>query len=133
MKKKNYYWSFMIAAIMAVMSVGFASCGDDKDESGSGSNSGLVGTWVAYHQSGAVSWYNGLKLEKNGDAYYTEWDSRESPQWPSNPGKWSASDGILRIIEPDGDIFMDGYYTLSEDGKTLYLSDGEDYLILTKQ
>ena len=32
MKKKNYYWSFMIAVIMAVISVGFVSCGDDDDD-----------------------------------------------------------------------------------------------------
>lgn len=32
MKKKNYYWSFMIAVIMVVMSVGFVSCGGDDEE-----------------------------------------------------------------------------------------------------
>ena len=30
--KKNYYWSIMIATIMAVMSAGFVSCGDDDDD-----------------------------------------------------------------------------------------------------
>ena len=33
MKKNvlNLYWSFMIAIAIAVMSVGFVSCGDDDD------------------------------------------------------------------------------------------------------
>lgn len=133
MKKKNFYWSFMIAAVMAVMSVGLASCGSDDDAPGSGSNSGLVGTWVAFHQGAAVSWYNGLKLDKNGDAYYDEWQEGDSPKWSNKTGTWSVSDGILRITEPNGNIFMDGYYTLSDDGKTLYISDGSDYIILTKK
>ena len=30
--KKNLYWSMMIAFVMAVMSVGFASCGGDDDD-----------------------------------------------------------------------------------------------------
>lgn len=122
----------MIALVMAVMSVGLASCGDD-DAPGSGSNSNLVGIWVAFHQESSVSWYNGLKLDKNGDAYYTEWDARDSPKWPNKTGTWSVENGILRITEPDGSIFMDGYYTLSDDGKTLYITDGSDYIIFTKQ
>ena len=131
--KKNFYWSFMIALVMAVMSVGFASCGSDDDEPGSGGNNGLVGVWVIFHQETTVSWYQGFRFENNGNAYYTEWDARESPRWPSNAGKWYVKDGVLTVLESNGDIFFDAYYSLSEDGKTLYITDGNDYLTLTKQ
>lgn len=32
MKKKSVFWNFMIAIVMAVMSVGFASCGGDDED-----------------------------------------------------------------------------------------------------
>ena len=44
MKKKNLYWCMMVVIAMAVMSVGFASCGDDDDDAVS--NKALVGTWT---------------------------------------------------------------------------------------
>jgi len=121
MNKKNYYWSFMIAVAMAVMSVGFASCGDDDDEPGSGSNSALVGTWAQYHKGGATAWYIGLKLEKNGSAYYTEWDAKSSPNWGAS-AKWSAKDNVLTISAPNGEVVYTSNYSVSEDGETLYLS-----------
>ncbi len=121
MKKKNYYWSFMIAVAMTVMSVGFASCGDDDDEPGSGSNSALVGTWAQYHKGGATAWYIGLKLEKNGSAYYTEWDTKNSPNW-GTPGKWNAAGDKLSISDPNGNVVYTSYYAISEDGKTLSLN-----------
>jgi len=111
----------MIAVTMAVMSVGFLSCGDDDDEPGSGSNSVLVGTWAQYHKGGATAWYIGLKLEKNGSAYYTEWDTKASPNW-GTPGKWSATEDKLSICDPNGDVVYTSYYALSEDGKTLSLN-----------
>lgn len=111
----------MIAIAIAVMSVGFVSCGDDDDEPGSGSNNALVGTWAQYHKGGATAWYIGLKLEKNGSAYYTEWDTKDSPNW-GTPGKWSAKDNILTICAPNGEVVYTSYYVVSEDGKTLSLN-----------
>ena len=121
MKKKKYYWSLLTVVMMAVMSVGFVSCGDDDDEPGSGSNSTLVGTWAQYHKGGATAWYIGLKLGKGGEAYYTEWDTKDSPNW-GTPGKWSAKDNVLTIYAPNGEVIYTSYYAISEDGKTLSLS-----------
>lgn len=121
MRKKNYYWSLMVAVAMAIICLGFVSCGDDDDEPGGGSSSALVGTWTQYHRGGATAWYIGLKLEKNGSAYYKEWDVKESPNWGS-PGKWSATEDKLSISDPNGNVVYTSYYALSEDGKTLSLN-----------
>ncbi|MBQ8457504.1 MAG: hypothetical protein IJ540_07875 [Prevotella sp.] len=127
MKKKNYYWSVMIAFVMAIVSVGFVSCGDDDDPDGGGGNSALVGTWTKYERGGATSWYIGIRLNGNGSASYTEWDSKESPRWPSNSGKWIATETTLTVYEPDGDIMFSCQYSLSEDGQSLYLSGNRTY------
>lgn len=121
MRKKNYYWSLMVAVAMAIICLGFVSCGDDDDEPGSGSNNVLVGTWTQYHKGGATAWYIGLKLEKDGGAYYTEWDTKGSPNW-GTPGRWSAKDNILTIYAPNGEVVYTSYFVISEDGKTLSLN-----------
>jgi hypothetical protein len=129
MKKKNLYWSMMIAFVMAVMSVGFASCGSDDDDpnNGGGSDNPLAGTWVMYDSVGASSWYIGIRLNGDGSASYTEWDAKESPRWPSKTGKWSATETTLTVYEPSGDIMFSCQYSLSDDGKALYLSGNYNY------
>lgn len=110
--------------------MGFISCGGDDDPDVGGGNSALVGTWVRSQSGGATSWYIGIRLNGNGTASYTEWDSKESPEWPREAGRWIATDETLTVYESDeGEeyIMFSCQYTLSEDGKTLYLSGGRSY------
>ena len=108
--------------IMALVCVGFASCGSDDDDSKNKSNntSDLVGIWAQYHQGSATAWYYGIKLDANGEAAYTEWDIKESPNWNYTGGaKWSVKDNVLTITAPNGSVAYSSFFTLSSDGKTI--------------
>lgn len=120
--KKYYYWSLLTFVMVAMLSVSFASCGNDDDEDGSSAgDNGLVGTWVQYHRSGA--YYSGFKFTGSGAAYYNEWDSDEDATFGSKAGKWIAADNVLTVSEPNGNTYVFSY-SLSEDGQTLRLSGG---------
>ena len=108
--------------IMALVCVGFASCGSDDDDSKNKSNntSDLVGIWAQYHQGSATAWYYGIKLDANGEAAYTEWDIKESPNWNYTGGaKWSVKDNVLTITAPNGSVAYSSFFTLSSDRKTI--------------
>ena len=63
-----------------------------KKEDNSGDNpegvvaSALVGIWTQYHTGGATAWYYGIKLDANGEAAYSEWDVKKSPNWTYTGG-----------------------------------------------
>ena len=121
MKTKNYF-KLLAMMIMALVCVGFASCGSDDDDK---SNNGgvpneLVGIWAQYHKGGATAWYYGIKLDANGDAAYTEWDIKESPNWNyTGGGKWTVKDNVLTVFAPNGSVAYSSFFTLSSDGKTI--------------
>ena len=109
----------MSTLIMAFVCVGFASCGSDDDTNGGGSSQ-LVGIWTQYHQGGATAWYYGVKLDANGEAAYSEWDIKESPNWKYTGGaKWSVKDNVLTVTAPNGSVAYSSFFTLCSDGKTI--------------
>ncbi|MBQ4386381.1 MAG: hypothetical protein II822_02050 [Prevotella sp.] len=80
----------------------------------------LVGIWAQYYTSGATSWYIGIKLDANGDAAYTEWDTKSTPNWNYTGGaKWSVDGNVLNVIAPNGSLAFSSAYTISNDGNTL--------------
>lgn len=119
---KKFQFRVFAIMIMALVCVGFASCGSDDDDSKNKSNntSDLVGIWAQYHQGSATAWYYGIKLDANGEAAYTEWDIKESPNWNYTGGaKWSVKDNVLTITAPNGSVAYSSFFTLSSDGKTI--------------
>ncbi len=107
--------------IMALVCVGFASCGSDDDDGKNGSNntSALVGIWAQFHEAEAyVGHYYGIKLDANGDAAYTEWSYGKTPNWTGG-AKWSVKDNVLTITAPNGSVAYSSFFTLSSDGKTI--------------
>ena len=112
--------------IMALVCVGFASCGSDDDDGKNGSNntSALVGIWAQYHQEyttgSYLGHYIGIKLDANGEAAYTEWGNNDTPNWNYTGGaKWSVKDNVLTITAPNGSVAYSSFFTLSSDGKTI--------------
>ncbi len=119
---KKFQFRVFAMMIMALVCVGFASCGSDDDDSKNKSNntSDLVGIWAQYHQGSATAWYYGIKLDANGEAAYTEWDIKESPNWNYTGGaKWSVKDNVLTITAPNGSVAYSSFFTLSSDRKTI--------------
>ena len=119
--KKNPFLN-VFAIVMAMLCFAFVSCSsDDDDESGSGSTpSALVGIWVQYHTSGATAYYYGMRLDSNGNAYYTEWDSKRTANWGS-PGKWNATSKTINVNDPKGNLVYSSDYTLTDGGNTIVL------------
>lgn len=116
---KKFQFSMFAIMIMALVCVGFASCGSDDDDNGGGSSE-LVGIWTQYHQRSATSYYIGIKLDADGKAAYTEWDAKRTPDWTYTGGaNWSVSGGVLTITAPNGSVAYSSAYTLSSDGKTI--------------
>lgn len=124
MKTKNYFKLFAMM-IMALVCVGFASCGSDDDKS---NNSGfpheLVGIWAQFHKEQAfVGYYIGIKLDANGEGAYDEWSYNDTPNWSyTGGGKWIVKDNVLTGIAPNGSVVYSSFFTLSSDGKTLTLT-----------
>ena len=116
--KKNQFRVFAMM-IMALVCVGFASCGSDDDgKNESNNSSALVGIWSQYHQGSATAWYIGIKLDANGEAAYTEWDIKDTPNWKGG-AKWSVKDNVLTISDPNGSVAYSSFFTLSSDKKTI--------------
>ena len=121
--KKNFIWSLLAIMLAAVMSVGFIACDDDDDNSAS-VDSAIVGKWYSIRSWGFV----GRDLRADGSYYGTECESGKTPEW-YRWGSWSASNGTLTIVdeidkEEGKEDYIDVYtYTISSDGKTLYLVD----------
>lgn len=116
MKKKNYYWSMMIAIIMAVMSVGFASCGDDDDDAVS--NSALVGTWTKSTYGGVI----GIKITADGKCFYNEWNRGEEPDFSNvrTPATVKVTETTIRITHSQVQNYFEEYsYMMSEDKKNV--------------
>ena len=114
---KKFQFRVFAMMIMALVCVGFASCGSDDDDSKNKSNntSDLVGIWAQYHQGSATAWYYGIKLDANGEAAYTEWDIKESPNWNYTGGaKWSVKDNVLTITAPNGSVAYSSFFFHSQ-------------------
>ena len=101
--------------MVAMLSVGFASCGSDDDNKG-GSNSPLVGTWYNVSGSYTTAW----KFNSDGTCYVSNW-SGENEEWDyDDQGRWTTSGNTLSTTFDDE---VEQYtYTISNDGKTLTLT-----------
>lgn len=104
--------------IMALVCVGFASCGSDDDESNIG-NTALVGTWTQqYNKIGVI----GIKLTADGKAYYNEWNKGKKPNFDNvkSPANATVTATTLRITHPQAPNYYEEYsYVLSNDGKSV--------------
>ena len=120
---KKFQFRVFAIMIMALVCVGFASCGSDDDDSKNKSNnsSALVGIWAQFHEEEAfVGYYIGIKLDANGEAAYDEWSYGKTPNWNYTGGaKWSVKDNVLTITAPNGSVAYSSFFTLSSDGKTI--------------
>ncbi|MBO5580382.1 MAG: hypothetical protein J5952_08190 [Prevotella sp.] len=123
---KKFQFRVFAIMIMALVCVGFASCGSDDDDGKNKSNntSALVGIWAQYHQEyttgSYLGHYIGIKLDANGEAAYTEWGNNDTPNWNyTGGGKWSVKDNVLTLTYPNGSVAYSSFFTLSSDGKTI--------------
>ena len=87
------------------------------------SSNALIGIWTQYHTGEATAWYYGMKLDANGEAAYSEWDKKSSPNWTyTGGGSWIVSGSTLTLYTPKGAVAYSSTFTLSEDGTTLTLN-----------
>ena len=98
---KKFYF-FLTVMLLALVSVGVTSCGDDKDEP---VNSDIVGTWQ-------VKGY-----DEDGDAY------ENLVQFTKN-GKWHSVDIYYEFDETDVDVEHGTYSVSGDKVMVTYTDDG---------
>ena len=136
MKKRNY-WSLLAIMMVAVLCVGFVSCGDDDDEGGNGGNGGNGGgkpqsEVSALHVTSACGYnytYDDAgRLESIDDSY----------DFSYNPNKITGEDGDYTVgynnkgflSSLKGSESYDDYYERGEYTESATLSyDGSGHLI----
>ena len=128
MKKKLFYFATLL--VVAICSMTLASCGDDDDDD-YGGDKALVGTWVKEVYEFDLHYYMGYRFTKDGYVSYFEWNEGESPNWDYNKTKFKAKNGTCTVYKPDGSVYRTYNYSISSDGKTLWV--GEDSDAYTKQ
>ena len=102
--KKNFIWSMLAAVMVAMLSVGFASCSSDNDdnevpETTTFNVKDLVGTWGLTHAEGWETW-QGQK-----ETFSDDYD-------PENP---TSEDAIKMVItNPSGNTFKIVQYEWDE-------------------
>ena len=91
--KKMYFWSLLTFMMVAMLSIGVASCGSDDDDDGNSINNQLiVGTWqstheIIYNADGSISYerttVSTIKEIFREDGTYTMTDgyNSENAQW----------------------------------------------------
>lgn len=123
---------FLGLAMALVFCAGLTSCSNDDDDE-KGGNTNLVGVWTQQIDRVSVI---GFKLGSDGKFGYDEWSVGESVSDFSNMRitiNWSATDDVLTLTAPGVSEKVTWKYRLSEDGRTLYLSDhtGSQYYELS--
>lgn len=116
------YFSILVVIMLAIFTtVGLASCGSDDDDNGGGSASAdLSGIWV----KNGSNYVAGLKLAAGGaNVEFGEWMKGDSPRFAEEEVtvRWYTKGGRLYFTANGQTISV--AYSLSDDGKTLYLSD----------
>lgn len=116
---KRFFWSLLTFAMVAMLSVGLVSCGDDdKDDNGGGATTQLSGLWRMYY-------YYEIEYLKNSSGQWVKSDEYEETFKDDE-----VSDGILFMnggkvmpvwVNPDG--------TYEEDGDAIdyVIKDGHIY------
>lgn len=128
MKKKNYL-HLLAFAMVAMLCVGFTSCGgDDDDEDGGISKKALVGTWELVHK------YSRWGVSRAGGS--GEYESDITKDDTSYNVISFTADGIYHFTNWDwrGKVNRDETLSYSVSGSKLTLTDGAhsvEYNILT--
>lgn len=117
--KKTLLWSVLTIMMVALMSVGFVSCG--SDDNGGGRDAALVGKW--YNEN--TGWTAGWDFRADGKCYYGEWTTGQAEKLIDVPGIWTTSGNTLTVTWTDEEgTDIDAYtYTLSENNKQLLLTN----------
>ncbi|MBR1668249.1 MAG: hypothetical protein IJ693_08220 [Bacteroidaceae bacterium] len=134
--KKNYLWSMLTTVMVAMLSIGFVSCGDDDDDNGggtSGGSSALVGTWYSiisegweYEDGELTGHWKDLSATstrvyevQNGreTGQYHDYSSGDEAEWEettfTQDGKWTSTN-------EDGETTT-GTYTVSNGKINLFM------------
>lgn len=137
MKKKSILWSMLAIMVVAMLSVGFAACGSDDDDSGSS----VVGTWSGKDGSSTItltfnSNNTGMYIENYKDSYS---GGKETISTSFTYSMVDSSKGILMVNVPDkwysGSSTWTYYFVISGNTMSIYEDDFYDDLefVLNKQ
>lgn len=135
---KKYLLNWMTILMVAIVSVGFVSCGDDDDDE-KGSTESIVGTWVYFERDGEYSYSEMYTFKSDGtfklvwqesDISLREFDSGED----SGLWKYDAKNHKLTLTTIIGEEPGPEIYTVILQGNqmTLIDVDGDSYTY-TKQ
>ena len=120
MVKRNYFWELMTIMIVCIMSVGFASCGDDDDDDNAVS---IVGTWVDdTGDSSEVS----FTFRSDGTGYYKDKSGTSNFNYT-----YEESNKQLKLWYVDSSTVYN--YSVSLTGKTLMLTRNSTTYVLRKK
>ena len=127
---------FLGLAMALVFSAGLTSCGKEDNavkESNANGNTQIAGVWALQIDNVGII---GFRLGADGTFGYDEWSVGESVSDFSNMKatiNWSTTGNVLTLTAPGVSEKVTWKYSLSEDGRTLYLSDhtGSQYEILS--
>ena len=151
--KKIFFWSLLTFAMVAMLSVGLASCGDDDDDNGGGGSNQLIGSWkktyvqeTEYKKDSSGKWvvigeyehsYRdnenviGIKFLPGGNAKYLWFYDGNVEE--EEDFKYQIKNGHLYMLEVD-EADTDGWEDCGEikiSGNTFELNyveyDGSDY------
>lgn len=118
--KKNLF-QLMAILMVAMLCVGFVSCGsDDEDDHGGGSGteaSALIGTWTREYYTGDGTKAKETFTFKNGSGSY-------SNAYQSATFTYTAANGYIavKIRYSDSSTTIDDLWSYNIEGKTLYLN-----------
>ena len=119
--------------MIAMLSVGFASCSDDDDDS---EKSEIVGTWAGsttYNDGSSESFIWIFKADGNFSAKF--WDDDPSDfGHVSGTYNYDAELSILTVsgVDEEGDYFSD-YCGCKISGNKMYLTTSDGNIVLTRQ
>lgn len=118
MKKKEFLWSMLTFVMVAMLSVGFVSCGDDD----SGSDIPIVGTWVDTDDNSDVSFtFNG-----DGSGYLKDKSGTSNFNYA-----YDESSKTLKLWYVNSSLVYT--YTVTLTGNTLMLSRGSSTYVLRRK
>ncbi|MBQ3362529.1 MAG: lipocalin family protein [Muribaculaceae bacterium] len=126
---KKFYF-FLSVMLLALVSVGVASCGDDKDEP---VNSDIVGTWqVKSIDDDGEAYENLVQFTKNGKWHsvdiYVEYDGTDVDV---EHGTYSVSGNKLMVTYTDDGHSITETFTYEVKGNKLMLSYMDYPVVLT--
>lgn len=132
---KKYLLNWMTILMVAVVSVGFVSCGDDDDDDKKETSS-IVGTWVYFEQDDDYSEMYTFKSDGTFKLVWQEsvsWDESYSGE-ESGLWKYDAKNHKLTLTTIIGEEPGPEIYTVILQGNQMTLIEGDgDSYTYTKQ